>query len=235
LKVSTTLSLSCVLLGLAALPTLAQQPTDTTSPVNRPTPVVLSKPQQAADAVREPIRIAPVSVLPASLRTGGRAACEVARPVGAWYPTHANGITIGGFLPTDVPDGVETSVGFSVSLERIVSWGDRTEVVASLRYSIYSFNTSTAGSTLSGDVNLISPMVGYRYRLDRERRLYVEPGIGIVFTSGRDFNGNSNQTDFAYSFAAGYEFQSDMFVDLRYVAGGNSEQQGFIFSLGRHF
>ena len=231
MKVSTTLSLSCVLLGLAAVPTLAQKTDDHTGEANRPQTLAIKSPKKAV-ADHGPIRMAPVSVLPDSLKKGQYALCQdKAEP---YYPQRANGVTIGGFIPVGAPGNVNADIGVSLSVERIVSVGDKTSVVVGLRYSHYGYSINTPGVNQTGDINLISPTVGYRYRLGANKRFYVEPSIGVVFVTGRTF-GSSNTTDFAYGIAGGYDMPNNLYADLRYVAGGNDAEMGFIFSLGTHF
>lgn len=234
MKVSTTLSLTCALIGLASLPTLAQQTTESSNETKNVQTLTHSTPTKATAALQGPIQLASISVLPESLRKTSGNLCQ-SDAKAPFFPLHANGITLGGFVATDVPDGIDADLGFSISIERQVTAGDRSGVVVSLRYSHYSFASNVPGVAFSGDVNLISPMAGYRYRLGADRRFYIEPGVGIVFVSGRLFSGNANTTNFAYSIAGGYEFQHNLYADLRYVAGGNTTEQGFIFSLGGHF
>jgi hypothetical protein len=231
LKVSTTLTLSCLLVGLAALPSFAQQTTDLTGKTNTPQPLTTTKKTTAAE--HGPIRMAPVSVLPASLQSSALTNCQPAVPAGAYLPDKTYGVTIGGFWAFNAPAGIDTDLGFSISVEKMVTVGDKSEVVVNLRYSHYGFTNNITGAT--GDINLFSPTVGYRYRLGANRRWYLEPNIGLVFTTGRTFSGQSNDTNFAYGIATGYDFQNNLFADLRYVAGGVDSNQGFIFSLGKHF
>ena len=196
MKVPTTLSLSSILLGLVATPTLAQQPN------------------------HDSVHMTPVSVLaPAAPDPDG------------YVAERGYGITVGGFIPTDTPSGVSADLGFSIALERIVQSVNHANIMVSLRFSHYTY--STAATT--GDINLISPTVGYRYRLGYDQRFYIEPSVGIVFVTGRTFGSTANTTDFAYGIAGGYDFKNNWFADLRYVAGGTSAEQGLIFSLGGHF